>query len=147
MNYYNNPLTDPFPLLKKLKDGRILGVYRNTDAPIGEVEIEEECDNHFGMTLTNAELRQLAAELVLLADKLLEPPITPRQLAILRHAINWPNDAYRNHYVTGEGSDDYLDCLALVNQGLMEQTQRDWVPGYIFLVTERGLKLLEATGE
>jgi hypothetical protein len=49
--------------------------------------------------------------------------MTPKQLGILRHALGLRTDGsgrpYRNHFVTGPGSDDYDDCKALVEQGLM----------------------------
>lgn len=48
---------------------------------------------------------------------------TPGQLGILRHALGLKDDgsgrSYRNHFVTGPGSDDYSDCEALVSTGSM----------------------------
>ena len=39
-------------------------------------------------------------------------PITKNQQDILRHAlgIEQARREYRNHFVTGPGSDDYADC-------------------------------------
>ncbi len=47
---------------------------------------------------------------------------TSEQLDILRHAlgIRKPGDrSFRNHFVTGPGSDDYDDCEELVAKRLM----------------------------
>jgi hypothetical protein len=71
--------------------------------------------------------------------------VTQRQADILRHATSWPK-CYRNYFVTGEGSDDYADCEALVEAGLMERRQRDWVPDNIYVVTQAGKKILEVAG-
>lgn len=64
------------------------------------------------------------------------------QLHILRHSLGLTSgrEMYRNHFVTGEGSDDYAGCMALVDAGLMERrgfsalTGGDWC----FTVTEAG---------
>lgn len=46
-----------------------------------------------------------------------------RGLHILQHSLgvdqHGEGEQYRNHFVTGEGSDDHPDCMALVAAGLM----------------------------
>lgn len=63
--------------------------------------------------------------------------VSQRQLKILRHALGWPKK-YRNHYCTGEGSDDFADCETLVSAGMMTRHKKSWVPDYIYTVTEQG---------
>lgn len=50
---------------------------------------------------------------------------TASQLHILRHALGVRDDGkgrpYRNHFVTGPGSDDFSDCEALLSAGLMSK--------------------------
>ncbi len=66
------------------------------------------------------------------------------QLAILRHALGLNQDgtgrAYRNHFVTGPGCDEYLDCTALVDAGLMTRHDGSPLSGGepIFIVTRDG---------
>lgn len=70
--------------------------------------------------------------------------LTKRQLHVLRHSLGVGDDgkgvAYRNHFVTGEGSKDHPDCMALVALGLM--TRRDGSPmtggDDLFTVTDAG---------
>lgn len=75
------------------------------------------------------------------------PAITPRQREILRHAVGWPK-MYRNHFVTGEGSTDYPDCMALVEAGLMERRGSSELSGgdYVFTVTEAGEQVANEVG-
>ncbi len=44
-------------------------------------------------------------------------------LHILQHALGVDQfgrgEQYRSHFVTGEGSDDHADCVALADAGLM----------------------------
>ena len=49
--------------------------------------------------------------------------MTEKQRDILRHALGLGRErnSYRNHFVTGPGSDDYDDCEALVAAGLMSK--------------------------
>lgn len=68
--------------------------------------------------------------------------ITERQIDILKHATAWPK-LYRNHFCTGPGSDDYADCNALVNEGLMDADRVDWIPDDLFTVTAKGKAFLE----
>lgn len=63
--------------------------------------------------------------------------ISQRQHEILRHALGWPKD-YRNHFCTGQGSDDFSDCEALVKAGMMARHQKSWVPDIIYTVTDQG---------
>ena len=66
---------------------------------------------------------------------------TARQVGILRHALGWPK-MYRNHFVTGEGSDDFADCEALVALGALRKTKSEFVDdifrGFCYVVTEAG---------
>ncbi len=66
------------------------------------------------------------------------------ELLILRHALGMGDDgrkpAYRNHFVTGEGSKDYAKCLALVDAGHMRRFPPGQLTGgdELFQVTEAG---------
>lgn len=69
--------------------------------------------------------------------------MTPSQHHILRHALGLDRQAtaYRNSFVTGPGSVDHPDCLALVAMGHM--TRRDgstlaFGGDDLFHVTEQG---------
>lgn len=70
----------------------------------------------------------------------------PNQLHILQHALGLDEygrgTCHRNRFVTGEGSSDHSDCLALVEAGLM--TRRAAVALFsgddIFTVTDAGKK-------
>lgn len=70
--------------------------------------------------------------------------MTEQQLLILRHSLGIGDDgngrAYRNHFVTGEGSTDYPSCIALVEAGMMTRRRGDPLSGGddIFLVTPKG---------
>lgn len=50
--------------------------------------------------------------------------MNPRHLEILQHALGLDKygqgSFYRNHFVTGPGSDDFEDCRTLTDAGLME---------------------------
>lgn len=73
--------------------------------------------------------------------------MTEKQIHILRHALGWPKN-YRNHFVTDEGTDDYPICEELTRNGMMRRDSREWVPGYIYIVTEQGKRALrEMEGE
>lgn len=67
-----------------------------------------------------------------------------RHLHILRHSLGIGEDgkgtAYRNHFVTGEGSKDYADCMALVASGHMTRREGGDLTGGddLFHVTEAG---------
>lgn len=48
-------------------------------------------------------------------------PLTPRQLALARHALGLPNGkrrSYRNHYVVGPHSSAHAEWTAMVADGL-----------------------------
>ncbi|RRJ96807.1 hypothetical protein Ga0100231_023865 [Opitutaceae bacterium TAV4] len=49
--------------------------------------------------------------------------LTPKQLHILQHSLGvdkyGQGNQYRNRFVTGPGSDDFADCRALADAGLM----------------------------
>ena len=61
---------------------------------------------------------------------------------ILLHSLglNYGDNAYRNHFVTGEGSVDYPHCMALVGKGLMVKRAGNELSGGddVFFVTEDG---------
>ena len=66
-------------------------------------------------------------------------------LHILQHALGVDRygrgDQYRSHFVTGVGSDDYADCLALVGNGLMTRRAGETLPfggDDLFHVTDAG---------
>lgn len=67
-----------------------------------------------------------------------------RQLNILRHSLGIGDDgrgaAYRNHFVTGEGSTDYPHCMALVESGHMKHRAGNQLTGGddLFVVTDAG---------
>ena len=67
-----------------------------------------------------------------------------RKIEILRHALGTGDDgrrsSYRNHFVTGPGSKDYDDCVALVGAGLMIQRPGNLLTGGddLFQVTDAG---------
>ncbi|MBB4520521.1 UNVERIFIED_ORG: hypothetical protein M2435_001301 [Rhizobium sophorae] len=67
-----------------------------------------------------------------------------KQLHILQHSLGIDQYGrgrmYRDHFVTGEGSDDHADCMALTAPGYL--TRRANVPMYggsdLFRVTDAG---------
>lgn len=68
---------------------------------------------------------------------------TPQQIEILRHALGLLRRSareYRNHFVAGQGSDDYLNCEALVEAGLMVKREGNAITGGdpVYYVTEAG---------
>lgn len=70
--------------------------------------------------------------------------LTEKQRHIICHSLGLRDDGrgkpYRSHFVTGEGSTDYPDCMALTELGLM--VRRDGSPltggDDLFLVTDAG---------
>lgn len=72
--------------------------------------------------------------------------ISSKQIGILRHSLGTGHSGKRpesrNHFVTGEGSDDYADCVALVDAGLMVRRSGNALSGGddFFLVTDAGRK-------
>lgn len=66
------------------------------------------------------------------------------QFSILRHALGigdcGTKPPYRNHFVTGEGSDDHAHCMALVERGLMTRRNGSALSGGddVFSVTADG---------
>jgi len=74
----------------------------------------------------------------------LRSPLTKKQHHILRHSLglNYGREMYRNHFVTGEGSTDYPDCMALVKMGLMTRRAGSELTGGddVFFVTDEGKK-------
>lgn len=66
------------------------------------------------------------------------------QLQILRHTLgldsNGHGTAYRNHFVTGPGTQDYADCMALTERGFMTRRAGNAITGGddVFYVTPAG---------
>lgn len=75
-----------------------------------------------------------------------DPIVSQRQVFLLRHAIGLTagDKEYRNHFVTDPGTTDYADCEALRARGLMTRHEREWVPGYIYAVTDAGKEIARA---
>jgi hypothetical protein len=71
-------------------------------------------------------------------------PISPKQLHILQHSLGLDQYGrgtfYRNHFVTGEGSKDHADCMALVDAGFMIRRAGHPLSGGddVFWVTDAG---------
>lgn len=67
-----------------------------------------------------------------------------RQLQILQHALGvdqyGQGKQYRSHFVTGAGSDDHPDCMALFEAGLMKRRANVEMYGGMnaFFVTDEG---------
>ena len=72
------------------------------------------------------------------------------KLKILQHSLGLnqygEGRQYRNHFVTGPGSADYDDCLALVADGLMvERAGSEISGGYpVFCVTQKGVDFVKS---
>lgn len=70
--------------------------------------------------------------------------VTPNQLHILQHALGLneygQGESYRTHFVTGDGSDDHADCVALTVAGFMTRRSGNAATGDmdLFNVTEAG---------
>jgi hypothetical protein len=62
--------------------------------------------------------------------------LSVRQQGIIRNTLGIQDGkpGYRNHFCTGEGSDDFADCEALVAAGVMERRTRSWTPDFIYSV-------------
>lgn len=67
------------------------------------------------------------------------------RLHILQHSLGLDKYGqgrqYRNHFVTGPGSDDYDNCVSLVADGLMAMRNGSAISGGdpIFSVTQKGI--------
>ena len=67
------------------------------------------------------------------------------RLHILQHSLGLgrygDGNQYRNHFVTGPGSDDFDDCRALVADGLMTERSGNALSGgdSVFHVTPKGI--------
>jgi len=74
--------------------------------------------------------------------------ITEAQRDILRHALGVGRGraGWRNHFVTGPGSDDYSDCESLVAAGLMTKRIGNPLSGGdpVYRVTDAGLSEIDA---
>ena len=66
--------------------------------------------------------------------------ISAREYDVLAHALGarGKEPGYRNHFCTGEGSDDYPTCESLVAKGLMARHAASWTPDYLYTVTPAG---------
>lgn len=68
--------------------------------------------------------------------------MTPKQRDIMKHALGAGRGTpgWRNHFVTGPGSDDYDDCEALVAAGLMTKRSGGPLSGGdpVYRVTDAG---------
>lgn len=70
--------------------------------------------------------------------------IEQKYLHILQHSLGLDKygrgTQYRNHFVTGQGCDNYADCMALVEAGLMSHRAGNELSGGddVFIVTEKG---------
>lgn len=76
-----------------------------------------------------------------------ERHITDKQLDTLRHTLgyNYSPRHVRNAFVTGPGSDDFADCMALVELGLMENRgDSSLLRGRCFAATEAGHALVRS---
>ncbi len=75
--------------------------------------------------------------------------LTNKQREIILHALGLTRGSreYRNHFVTGPGSDDYADCEALVAAGLMAKLRGNVLTGGdpCYVVTDGGRQALEAS--
>lgn len=73
-----------------------------------------------------------------------------KQLHILQHSLGLDEygrgNMYRNRFVTGEGSKDHADCMALVDQGYMSHVANVALFGGddCFTVTEAGKRAVLA---
>lgn len=70
---------------------------------------------------------------------------SPEQLHILQHSLGVDQYGrgrqYRNHFVTGRGSDDHPHCMALVEAELMTRRDGNALSGGddVFYVTQAGI--------
>ena len=75
--------------------------------------------------------------------------ITDKQREIILHALglNRRDREYRNHFVSGSGSDDYQHCEELVTAGLMTRHKGNVLSGgdNIYIVTDAGRAALNLT--
>jgi hypothetical protein len=75
--------------------------------------------------------------------------ITKTEREIMEHASAWPK-CYRNHYVTGEGSDSWPTIQALCASGLMRMSRApSELSGGdpVFMVTKEGFRELSGHPE
>jgi hypothetical protein len=74
--------------------------------------------------------------------------MSPHQLTILRHALGLRTARGRPYrFVTGPGSDDYADCMALVEAGLMTRRPGNELTDDVFTVTETGMQFARRVPE
>jgi hypothetical protein len=71
--------------------------------------------------------------------------LNAKELDVMKHALGWPR-MYRNHFVTGPGSDDYDTWEALVAKGLATKQAGNPLSGGdpCFFVTVEGKNAIAA---
>lgn len=74
----------------------------------------------------------------------LDELVTERQREILRHALGLSQSGreYRNRYYPG--GTDITDCQKLMNLGMMERHEVDWIPDKFYTVTAEGKRVARA---
>lgn len=76
--------------------------------------------------------------------------LSEKQLHLLQHSLGVDRHGrghrYRNHFVTGPGSDDFAGCLGLVSAGLMRDggPQSSMRGDHLFQVTDLGVNAMLA---
>ena len=74
--------------------------------------------------------------------------ITDQERHVIDHSLGYPKRGrkpYRNHFCTGEGSDDWETCQALCARGLMVSRKPSELTGgdTLFIVTDAGKAALK----
>lgn len=78
--------------------------------------------------------------------------MTPSQIELARHALGLPNKrrtSYRNHFVTGPGSADYDDWMAMVDSFEAHRQNGSALSGGdpVFFLTQSGAESALKPGE
>jgi len=62
------------------------------------------------------------------------------EVSIIKHSLGLDRSdtETRNHYNTGEGSDDFDACENLVKHEMMTKHDLSWIEGFIYYVTDKG---------
>jgi hypothetical protein len=73
--------------------------------------------------------------------------VSSEELHVMEHATGWNSrePLYRNHFVTGEGSDDWPIIQGLCQRGLMKMMRKPSALSGgdpVFSVTQAGIELL-----
>lgn len=70
--------------------------------------------------------------------------MNPKHLHILQHSLGCDQygqgTQYRNHFVTGPGSEDFDDCRQMAAEGLLKDhgAQRMYAGDHLFTVSDKG---------